>query len=217
MRSFALYVESALCREASLCVGQAYFSAASELHSTQVRALLNGYLATIKKASEDEQDQGKHRSIDDILSHGLIHLGFGAPNPSSGINKSNLRRAGTVLREGRKDKEKPSSGDTAAADALSRILEETMPIVTRESEFIADFLQINEAGLTFADYMGMDNYFRRQAARQAGLSQTTMKLVRGALDLIFGFLPMELKGWLDAALAKDSTYVDITLNTRSYG
>ena len=64
-----------------------------------------------------------------------------------------------------------------------------------------------EAGLTFADYMGMDNYFRRQAARQAGLSQTTMKLVRGALDLIFGFLPMELKGWLDAALAKDSTYV----------
>ena len=82
-----------------------------------------------------------------------------------------------------------------------------MPIVTRESEFIADFLQINEAGLTFADYMGMDNYFRRQAARQAGLSQTTMKLVRGALDLIFGFLPMELKGWLDAALAKDNTYV----------
>ncbi|KAL1707372.1 exocyst complex component Sec3-domain-containing protein [Schizophyllum commune] len=173
---------------AKLCA--AYFSAASELHSTQVRALLNGYLATIKKASEDEQDQG-----------------FGAPNPSGGINKSNLRRAGTVLREGRKDKEKPLSGDTAAADALSRILEETMPIVTRESEFIADFLQINEAGLTFADYMGMDNYFRRQAARQAGLSQTTMKLVRGALDLIFGFLPMELKGWLDAALAKDNTQI----------
>ncbi|KAL1748585.1 exocyst complex component Sec3-domain-containing protein [Schizophyllum fasciatum] len=167
-----------------------YFSAASELHSTQVRALLSGYLATIKKASEEDQDQG-----------------FGAPaTSSSAINKSNLRRAGTVLREGRKDKERPS-GDVVAADALSRILEETMPIVSRESEFIADFLQINEAGLTFADYMGMDNYFRRQAARQAGLSQTTMKLVRGALDLIFGFLPMELKGWIDAALAKDNTQI----------
>ena len=68
MRSFALYVESALCREASLCVGQAYFSAASELHSTQVRALLNGYLATIKKASEDEQDQGNDRLVDDFIT-----------------------------------------------------------------------------------------------------------------------------------------------------
>ena len=68
MRSFALYVESALCREASLCVGQAYFSAASELHSTQVRALLNGYLATIKKASEDEQDQGEHCWMDNCIA-----------------------------------------------------------------------------------------------------------------------------------------------------
>jgi exocyst complex component 1 len=55
--------------------------------------------------------------------------------------------------------------------------------------------------------MGLDNYFRRQAARSSGLSQTTAKLIRGALDLIFGFLPTELKAWLDGALAKDSMYV----------
>lgn len=170
---------------AKLCA--AYFSAASELHSTQVRALLNGYLASLKKAPEEE-DQG-----------------FGAA-PSTNAAKSNMRRAGTVLREGRREKEKPS-GDMAAADALSYILEEVMPIVSRENDFIADFLQINDAGLTFADYMSMDNYFRRQAARMSGLSQTTMKLVRGALDLIFGFLPMELKAWLDAALARDNMQV----------
>jgi hypothetical protein len=52
--------------------------------------------------------------------------------------------------------------------------------------------------------MGLDNYFRRQAARTASLSQSTVKLVRGALDLIFGFLPAELKTWLDNALTKDS-------------
>lgn len=51
--------------------------------------------------------------------------------------------------------------------------------------------------------MGLDNYFRRQAVRAAGLSQSTLKLVRGAMDLIFGFLPAELKSWLDNILAKD--------------
>lgn len=52
--------------------------------------------------------------------------------------------------------------------------------------------------------MGLENYFRRQASQVPGLSQSTMKLVRGALDLIFGFLPAEMKAWIDAALAKDN-------------
>lgn len=55
--------------------------------------------------------------------------------------------------------------------------------------------------------MRLDNYFRRQAARSASLSQSTLKLIRGALDLIFGFLPAELKSWLDAALGKDNMFV----------
>jgi hypothetical protein len=69
---------------------------------------------------------------------------------------------------------------------------------------LADFLQINDAGLTFADYAGLDNYFRRQATRSAGLGQPTMKLIRSAMDLIFGFLSGDLKAWLDSALAKDT-------------
>lgn len=88
--------------------------------------------------------------------------------------------------------------------ALGYILEQIAPQIYRESDFIADFLQINDAGLTFADYAGLDNYFRRQAARSAGLSQSTAKLVRGAMDLIFGFLPTELKQWIDTAIAKDA-------------
>ena len=88
-------------------------------------------------------------------------------------------------------------------------LEQIANLVYKENDFIADFLQINDAGFTFADYMGLDNYFRRQAARSASLSQTTLKLIRGAMDLIFGFLPAELKSWLDAALVKDSMYVSL--------
>lgn len=86
-------------------------------------------------------------------------------------------------------------------------LEQISRQISREEDFIADFLQINEAGLTFADYMGLDNYFRRQAARTSGLSAQTNKLVRGAMDLIFGFLPLEMKTWIDNALVKDSMYV----------
>jgi exocyst complex component 1 len=58
--------------------------------------------------------------------------------------------------------------------------------------------------------MGLDNYFRRQAARTSGLSAQTSKLVRGAMDLIFGFLPLEMKSWIDNALAKDSMYVYVS-------
>ena len=80
-------------------------------------------------------------------------------------------------------------------------------MVYSEEDFIADFLQINDAALTFADYMGLENYFGRQASRSTGLSAATVKLVRGAMDLIFGFLPAELKSWLDSALGKDHLYV----------
>lgn len=83
--------------------------------------------------------------------------------------------------------------------------------ILREEEFIADFLQINEVRLTFADYLGLDNYYRRQAARSSGLSAQTAKLVRGAMDLIFGFLPLEVKSWIDHALTKDSMYAFVSI------
>ena len=69
---------------------------------------------------------------------------------------------------------------------------------------MADFLQINDVNLTFADYASLESYFRRQAGQSAGLGPATMKLVKGATDLIFGFLPEELKQWVDAALQRDN-------------
>ena len=83
------------------------------------------------------------------------------------------------------------------------VLEQLAQTIYAEESWIAQFLQMDDAVQTFADHMGLENYFRRQAARFAGLSQATLKLVRGALDLIFGFLPTELKAWLDGAMSKD--------------
>ena len=137
-----------------------------------------------------------------------------------------MRRAGTIVRsplEGRKERKEKVEGDMRASDVglcfsrskfcllmplkvFTLILEQIASAIYREEDFMADFLQINDVALTFADYMGMENYFRRQASRSAGLSSATIKLIRGALDLIFGFLPQELKVWLDSALGKDASY-----------
>ncbi|KDQ30968.1 hypothetical protein PLEOSDRAFT_1036431 [Pleurotus ostreatus PC15] len=169
----------------------AYFSAASELHAEQMKALMSIYLGYVRKAPEEDQE-----------------ITLGTSNTGGNIKASTgMRRAGTLIRsplESRhRDKEKTADGDLRASEAFSFLLEEITPMIYRESDFITDFLQINDAALTFADYMGLDSYFRRQAGRSAGLSMGTMKLVRGAMDLIFGFLAGELKAWLDQALLKD--------------
>ncbi|RDB28442.1 Exocyst complex component 1 [Hypsizygus marmoreus] len=174
---------------AKLCA--AYFSAVSGLHSTQMKMLLSSYANFVKKSSEDGQE----------------HSFSSASATSVSKSAAGMRRAGTIIRspiEGRnRDKDKATDGDLRASEVFGLVLEQLAPAIYHEDEFLTDFLQINDTALTFADYMGLDNYFRRQAARAAGLSQTTVKLVRGAMDLIFGFLPAELKTWLDNALAKD--------------
>lgn len=75
----------------------------------------------------------------------------------------------------------------------------------REEAFISDFLHITDSMLTYADYMDLDSYFRRQAVRYTtkGFQPPTVKLRRSALDLIFGFVSGELKDWVDAALQRD--------------
>ncbi|TEB38979.1 exocyst protein [Coprinellus micaceus] len=169
----------------------AYFSSMSDLHQAQITALLASYLNLVKKGEEDEQDSG-----------------FGGSTVPGSKAGAGMRRAGTLIRsplEGRgKDKDKAVRGDQRASEVFVLVLEQVQTSIYRENEFITDFLQINDAGLTFADYMGMESYFRRQAARSAGLSQTTVKLIRGAMDLIFGFLPAEVKAWVENAVAKDN-------------
>ncbi|KAI3622586.1 exocyst protein [Moniliophthora roreri] len=172
----------------------AYFSAASELHGTQIKALLFTYANYIKKANEDAQEQNLAAT----------------PTPTTG-KATPMRRAGTMIRSPldarNKDKDRGPDGDMRASEVFGLILEQIAPLIYQEDEFLTDFLQINDAALTYADYMNLDNYFRRQAARTIGLSSATMKLIRGAMDLIFGFLPAEFKSWLDTALAKDSMQI----------
>ncbi|KAI6119811.1 exocyst complex component Sec3-domain-containing protein [Pisolithus croceorrhizus] len=169
----------------------AYFSAASDLHGKQMRTILSIYSGSIKKYSEEDSEQS-------FAVAGNVKAGA-------------IRRAGTIIRSPiesqKRDRDKRRDDDYQVSEAFGYILEEIAPLINQEGYFIADFLQINDAGLTFADYTGLENYFRRQAARSAGLSQSTTKLVRGAMDLIFGFLPQEIKQWVETAIAKDTLQV----------
>lgn len=174
---------------AKLC--GAYFSTMSELHQTQVAALFSTHLGLIKKAPEDEQDSS----------------GFAGAGPPLSKSAAGMRRAGTILRsplDRSREKERSSDGDFRASVVFNLLLDQVQSAVHREFDFITDFLQINDAGLTFADYMGLDSYFRRQAARSSGLSASTHKLMRNAMDLIFEFLPQELKTWMENAINRDN-------------
>ena len=143
-----------------------------------------------------------------------------------------MRRAGTIVRspldmrtkEKDKDKDKGKSGELRGYEvwslsknfhinltifqAFGKILDQISPLTYSEEEFLSNFLQINEMGDTFADYMNLDSYFRRQASRWVGLSRETQKLLRGAMDLIFSFLPDGLKKWIDDILELDKMFVE---------
>ncbi|KAI0756800.1 exocyst complex component Sec3-domain-containing protein [Daedaleopsis nitida] len=178
---------------AKICA--AYFSAASEIHATQIKALLSAYGALVKKAPTEEETDG-----------------FSGTTPTSNASRAaqGMRRAGTIVRsplDRRENKRDVGDGELRASEALSMVLEQLAQTIYAEEGWITSFLQLDDTAQTFADYRGLENYFRRQAARWAGLSQATLKLVRGAMDLIFGFLPIELKTWLDNAISRDSLQV----------
>ncbi|KZT54682.1 hypothetical protein CALCODRAFT_377065 [Calocera cornea HHB12733] len=169
-------------RYAQVCA--AYFTASNTLHMKEMKAFLPVLVAKIRSSLDDEN--------------------FSAETPQT-AGMSTVRRMGTLRSplDRKKDKE-PANGELKASDAFTRALSQISTQITREEEFLADFLQIHDFALTFADYMKLENYYRRQAAGYANLSQGTIKLVREGMDLIFGFLPGELKLWVEAAMRRDN-------------
>ncbi|CCA67704.1 related to Exocyst complex component Sec3 [Serendipita indica DSM 11827] len=137
----------------------AYFGAAGQLYKDQVKLLLDAYLGQVKRATDEESD-----------------MNFAPVSSGSALSRgATMRRAGTIVRspldrgQRDKDKDKEKRGDLRGYEAFGRILDQICPFTYREEEFLSNFLQINDTGDTFADYMNLDSYFRRQAARWVGL------------------------------------------------
>ncbi|KAG9118905.1 hypothetical protein FRC07_006334 [Ceratobasidium sp. 392] len=156
-----------------------YFSTASELHSKEVRGLFMKYLELVQRAPEEEGES----------CNGTV------------------RRAGTMVGRSpteKKNAQKAADGEMPGFEAFDRALSQVLTHIGAEEAFVADFLHTSDSSLTFADYMNLDSYFKRQAARGLDLGDATIKLVRGAMDLIFGFLPAEVKSWVEGVSKRDS-------------
>lgn len=101
---------------------QAYFSAASELHSTQMKKMLSTYANLIKKVSEDTQEYGSWYSFANPMTPPHSHWkGFNsASTTNASKTTSGIRRAGTIIRspiEGRqKEKDKTSDGSLRVSE-----------------------------------------------------------------------------------------------------
>ncbi len=90
---------------------QAYFSAASELHATQIKALLSAYSVLVRKAPVEEETEG-----------------FAGTTPTSNTNKASqgMRRAGTIVRSplDRRDNRKDGSdGELRASEVMPKHLQ----------------------------------------------------------------------------------------------
>ncbi|PWZ03105.1 hypothetical protein BCV70DRAFT_197338 [Testicularia cyperi] len=168
-------------------VSASYFASASECYKSEIQKIFAVYRSQLKKASEEDASESSF-----------------APPPSSAT--ASAIRSGTIRRVGR-DKSLRGGrnrGDVSGQESLQRILSSVFPILLREQGFISDFLHINDNNITFADYMDLEPYFRRRAAGTfAGSAAGPLREMKGALDLIFGFLAPELQSFTDDALAKD--------------
>lgn len=80
--------------------------------------------------------------------------------------------------------------------------------IVTEDDFIGSFLHLADNESTFADYMQLDTYFRRQATRHASRNNPSLiQIARSVMDLMFGFVDGALKTWVNDALKTDMSCV----------
>jgi hypothetical protein len=76
--------------------------------------------------------------------------------------------------------------------------------IVTEDDFINAFLHLADQESTFADYMQLDTYFRRQATRHASRNNPSLaQIARSVMDLMFGFVDGALQHWCSDTLKID--------------
>lgn len=75
----------------------------------------------------------------------------------------------------------------------------------REQEFVSDFLQTRSLGdyITFADFMDLETPYKKGAAAHLAAISARFKDSTAALEMIFAFLPIEIKDWIDWIMTRD--------------
>ncbi|ETS61045.1 hypothetical protein PaG_04983 [Moesziomyces aphidis] len=182
-------------------VSASYFASASECYRTEMQQLFVAYRKQLRKASDDDINESSFTG-----------------SQSTGTATSAIR-SGTIRRVQRDKSARGGRdrGDVTGQDGLQRILSSIIPILLREQSFISDLLHINDNNITFADYMDLEPYFRRRAAGMFTGSAGPLREMKGAMDLIFGFMAPELQAFTDDALSKDKMSIVGLLATLDRG
>ncbi|OWZ79276.1 exocyst protein [Cryptococcus neoformans Bt85] len=168
-----------------------YMSRASQLHQSEMRELLT-YMASLQLSSGDAGADADFSSAP----------GANYAKPSA------LQKSKTVigLGLGNQPKQEKRTGNniSRAAELYRQAFTQIINQIVIEEDFINAFLRPVDTESTFADYMELDSYFRRQAARHASRARSAgmIQLLRSMMDLIFGFVEVELKNWVEATVEK---------------
>lgn len=168
-----------------------YMSRASQLHQSEMRELLT-YMASLNVSSGDAGADADFSSAP----------GANYARPSA------LQKSKTVigLGLGNQPKQEKRTGNNVnrAAELYRQAFTQIINQIVIEEDFINAFLRPVDTESTFADYMELDSYFRRQAARHASRARSAgmIQLLRSMMDLIFGFVEVELKNWVEATVEK---------------
>lgn len=184
-------------------ISASYLTTASGSYKEEVTRVIGAWKMSIRRPGEEEE--------------AIASFAPETTNSTSSLGMSSLSRAATTRRlggggshalSGRKNRNGSAEGEVSGAEALNYVLLSVIPLILRESLFISDFLHLNSNGLTFADYMDLETYFRRRAAalfgeEQLGERRGGLREMKGAMELIFGFLVGAVGEFIDEVEKKD--------------
>lgn len=165
-----------------------YITTISKLHQKEMRGLLMNLKTQLNSSTQ---------GLSDVSFAQAAH----STHKPSGITGA-VARSKTVRRDVAKTGDKKATDATRkVSDTYAAAVSEIVKQIVTEDDFIAAFLHLGDTESTFADYMELDTYFRRQAARHAshGLSASLTQLARTVMELMFGFVDGEMRLWIDAS------------------
>ncbi|WWD22409.1 hypothetical protein CI109_106900 [Kwoniella shandongensis] len=171
-----------------------YMSTISQLHQSEMKDMLMNFMASLNATAGDHSNEAAFSSA----------IGNNPSKPSALLKSKNVIGLGLGNQQAAKKERKGGDNLGRASELYRQALTEIINQIVQEEDFINAFLHLTDTESTFADHMELDSYFRRQAARHAsrGMSNGMMQLVRSMMDLIFGFVEMELRQWIEAAVEK---------------
>ncbi|WVQ80381.1 hypothetical protein IAT38_002486 [Cryptococcus sp. DSM 104549] len=170
-----------------------YMSTISQLHQSEMKDMLMNFMGSLNATSGDAGNDAAFSTA----------AGPGQAKPSALLKSRNAIGLGLGGAQPKKEK-RGDDNITRAAELYQKAMMEIINQIAVEEGLIDAFLHLTDTESTFADHMELDSYFRRQAARHAskGMSRGMMQLVRSMMDLIFGFVELELKNWVEAAVER---------------